>query len=32
MGYNILVSKVDKVVYKMEVNATEFLDLLNEPV
>ncbi|MCH8546206.1 MAG: MotA/TolQ/ExbB proton channel family protein [Cryomorphaceae bacterium] len=32
LGYNILVSKVDKVVYKMEVNATDFLDLLNEPV
>jgi biopolymer transport protein ExbB len=32
MGYNILVSKEDKVVYQMEVSATEFLDLLNEPV
>lgn len=30
MSYNILVSKVNNVVYQMEVNATEFLDLLNE--
>jgi len=32
VSYNWLVSLVDKVVYKMEANATEFLDLLNEPV
>ncbi|MFN3952539.1 MAG: MotA/TolQ/ExbB proton channel family protein [Thermaurantimonas sp.] len=32
MSYNILVSKVNNVVYQMEVNATEFLDLLNEEV
>lgn len=32
LGYNVLVSKVDKTVYQMEVRATEFLDLLNEPV
>lgn len=32
LGYNILVSKVEKTVYNMEVRATEFLDLLNEPV
>jgi len=31
IGYNWLVSRVDKVVYKMEANATEFMDLLNEP-
>lgn len=31
MGYNHLVVKTDKVVHKMEVNATDFLDLLNEP-
>lgn len=31
LGYNILVSKVEKTVYNMEVRATEFLDLLNEP-
>jgi biopolymer transport protein ExbB len=32
LGYNILVSKVTKSIYNMEVRATEFLDLLNEPV
>lgn len=32
MSYNILVTKVNNVVYQMEVNATEFLDLLNEEV
>lgn len=31
VGYNLLVSRVDKVVYKLEANAVEFLDLLNEP-
>lgn len=31
IGYNILVARVDKVVYKMEANTVEFLDLLNEP-
>lgn len=30
-GYNFLVARVEKAVYKMEVNATEFLDLLHEP-
>lgn len=30
MSYNILVTRVNNVVYKMEVSATEFLDLLNE--
>ena len=32
IGYNILVARVDKVVYKMEANSVEFLDLLNEPL
>ncbi len=31
VGYNILVSNVEKVVYKMEARSIEFLDLLNEP-
>jgi biopolymer transport protein ExbB len=31
-AYNILVARVEKVVNKLEVNSTEFLDLLNEPV
>ncbi len=31
-AYNILVARVEKVVNKLEVNTTEFLDLLNEPV
>lgn len=31
IGYNLLVVRVDKVVYKMEANTVEFLDLLNEP-
>ncbi|NJK86988.1 MAG: MotA/TolQ/ExbB proton channel family protein [Bacteroidales bacterium] len=30
--YNILVAKVEMVVYKLEGNTTEFMDLLNEPV
>lgn len=32
IGYNHLVNRTDKVVHKMEVNATEFMDLLNEPL
>ena len=28
-GYNYLVTRVETVVYKMEVNATDFLDLLH---
>lgn len=32
IGYNHLVSITDKVVHMMEVNAVDFLDLLNEPV
>lgn len=31
-AYNILVAEVDKVVNKLEVKTTEFMDLLNEPV
>ncbi len=31
-GYNYLVAKVEKVVFTMEANTTEFMDLLNEPV
>jgi biopolymer transport protein ExbB len=31
-AYNYLVMRVDSVIYKMEVNATEFLDLLHEPI
>ena len=31
MGYNHLVGKTNKIVYQMEANAVEFLDLLNEP-
>ena len=30
LGYNHLVNRADKVVHKMEANAVEFLDLLNE--
>ncbi|MBK8556417.1 MAG: MotA/TolQ/ExbB proton channel family protein [Lewinellaceae bacterium] len=30
-GYNLLVSKLDKVVYKMEYTALQFMDLLQEP-
>lgn len=32
LGYNILVSMVSSVVYKMESTSTEFIDLLQEPV
>jgi biopolymer transport protein ExbB len=31
LGYNILVAKVEKVVFKMEARSTEFIDLLHEP-
>ena len=30
-AYNILVTNIEKVVYKMEATTTEFMDLLNEP-
>ncbi len=29
--YNILVARIQKVVYKLEINATEFMDVLYEP-
>jgi len=32
IAYNHLVVRTDKVVYQMEANSLEFLDLLNEPV
>lgn len=32
LGYNLLVSYVNKVVYMLELRSTEFMDLLNEPV
>ncbi len=31
-AYNILVAKVEKVVFQLEANTSEFMDLLNEPV
>ncbi len=31
VGYNILVAKVEQVVYSMERSTTEFMDLLQEP-
>jgi biopolymer transport protein ExbB len=31
-AYNILVTNVESVVFKMEVTTSEFMDLLNEPV
>lgn len=31
-AYNYLVMRVESVIYKMEVSATEFLDLLHEPI
>lgn len=32
VGYNLLVAKVDKVVYNMEQTTVEFMDLLQEPM
>lgn len=32
LGYNAMVARVEKVVFKLEANTTEFMDLLNEPV
>lgn len=32
IGYNLLVAKVEKVVYKLEATAIEFMDILQEPV
>lgn len=31
VGYNLLISRVDRVVFKMEAATVEFLDLLQEP-
>lgn len=31
IGYNYLVTKIEKLVFKMEARTTEFLDILNEP-
>ena len=31
-AYNILVAKVEKVVFNIEATTTEFMDLLNEPI
>lgn len=31
IGYNHLIVKTDKIVHQMEVNAVDFLDLLNDP-
>jgi len=31
VGYNYLVSKIDKIVHTMEYSAIEFMDLLQEP-
>jgi biopolymer transport protein ExbB len=30
-AYNILVTKIENVVFKMEISTTDFMDLLNEP-
>ena len=32
IAFNHLVSRTNKVVYNMEANSVEFLDLLNEPI
>lgn len=32
LAYNILVAKVEKVVFQLEANTSEFMDLLNEPI
>lgn len=31
-GYNFLVARVDRVIFQLEANSLEFVDLLNEPV
>jgi biopolymer transport protein ExbB len=31
-AYNVLVSRLDQVVQKMETRTMEFMDLLNEPI
>jgi biopolymer transport protein ExbB len=32
IAYNHLIVRTNKVVYQMEANSLEFLDLLNEPI
>jgi biopolymer transport protein ExbB len=32
IAFNHLVGRTNKVVYQMEANSVEFLDLLNEPI
>jgi len=32
LAYNILVARVEKVIFQLEANTSEFMDLLNEPV
>ena len=31
IGYNMLVARIEKLIYKLEARATEFMDLLHEP-
>ena len=31
IAYNMLVAKIEKLIYKLEASATEFMDLLHEP-
>ncbi len=31
-AYNLLVSKIEKIIFQLEATSTEFMDLLNEPV
>lgn len=31
LAYNIIVARIEKIVYILEVRATEFMDILNEP-
>jgi biopolymer transport protein ExbB len=32
LAYNILVAKIEKVIFQLEANTSEFMDLLYEPV
>ena len=32
VGYNFLVGRIDRIIFKLEARTTEFLDLLNEPM
>jgi biopolymer transport protein ExbB len=31
LAYNIIVARVEKIVYSLEAKSTEFMDILNEP-